>query len=189
MLQRTFSLIRKELLHITRDPRTLAIMIVMPLMMLILLGYAATTDVEHLRTAVYDADKSPHSRALIAAYQNSNYFDILHYVEREADLTYLIDHGDVRGALVIPPGYGQDVVAGQRTTVAFLIDGSDPTVANSAYAASLQVGQDVSFKAIQTRAGALVDSLPGVEVRPRVWYNPNLESAHFMIQRLVCPKL
>jgi ABC-2 type transport system permease protein len=185
MLQRTVSLIRKELLHIVRDPRTLAIMIIMPLMMLVLLGYAATTDVEHLRTAVYDGDKTHQSRALIAAYQNSNYFDVLQYVDREADLTYLIDHGDVRGALVIPPGYGQDLVAGRRTNVAFLIDGSDPAVANTAYGASLQVGQDVSFKAIEARAGALIDSLPGVEVRPRVWYNPNMESSHFMIPGLI----
>ncbi len=181
MFRRTFSLIRKELTHIVRDPRTLAIMIVMPLVMLILLGYAATTDIEHLRTAVYDADKSPHSRDLIEAYLASNYFDIVEYVENEDDLAYLLDRGDVRSALVIPAGYGRQMAAQERTDVAFLIDGSDPTVANTVFAASQQVGQAVSFKTIEQEFGASLSRLPGVEVRPRVWYNPNLESSHFMI--------
>jgi ABC-2 type transport system permease protein len=180
MLRRTFSLIRKEFIHVARDPRTLAIMIVMPILMLILLGYAATTDVESLRTAVYDADKTPQSRDLIAAYQASNYFDIVQYVEREDDLRYLIDHNDVRSALIIPAGYGRDMVAHQRPDVAFLVDGSDPSVARTVFAASQQVGQAVSMRMLESQL-ELVGPLPGVEVRPRVWYNPNMESSHFMI--------
>ena len=185
MLRRILSLIRKELTHIVRDPRTLTIMIVLPLVMLTLLGYAATTDIEQLRTAVYDADKSEQSRDLAEAYQASNYFDIVQYVEKEDDLTYLIDHGDVRSALVIPAGYGRQMIAQERTDVAFLIDGSDPTVANTVFAASQQVGQAVSIKTIEQRFGAMGGSIPGVDVRPRVWYNPNLESSHFMIPGLM----
>jgi ABC-2 type transport system permease protein len=172
---------RKEVIHISRDPRTLAVMIIAPLMMLILLGYAATTDIEHLRTAVYDGDKSPQSRGLIEAYQNSNYFDIVLHVDHEEELAYLIDRGEVRSALIIPTGYGRDMVAQQRTNVAFLVDGSDPTVANTVFAASQQVGQAVSTKVIEERFGMSIDTLPGVDVRPRVWYNPNMESAYFMI--------
>jgi ABC-2 type transport system permease protein len=185
MFLRTSSLIRKELLHIIRDPRTLAIMIVIPLVMLTVLGYAATTDIEHLRTGVYDADKTPQSRDLIEAYQASNYFDIVAYVEKEDDLRYLIDHDDVRSALVIPAGYGQQMAAHDRPDVAFLIDGSDPAVANTVFAASQQVGQAVSLRTIEKQAGASVDRLPGVEVKPRVWYNPNLESSHFMIPGII----
>jgi ABC-2 type transport system permease protein len=185
MLLRILSLIRKEFIHVTRDPRTLVIMIVMPLVMLTLLGNAATTDIEHLRTAVYDADKTPQSRDLIEAYQASNYFDIVAYVEKEDDLRYLIDHDDVRSALVIPPGYGRDMVAQKRAQVAFLLDGSDPTVANTVFAASQQVGQAVSTQLVQRQLGVDTNSLPGVEVRPRVWYNPNLESSHFIIPGLI----
>jgi ABC-2 type transport system permease protein len=185
MLRRTLSLIRKELLHIVRDPRTLAIMIVLPLVMLIVLGYAATTDIEHLRTAVYDADKTPQSRDLIEAYRNSNYFDIVAYVEREADLAYLIDHDDVRSALVIPSGYGRHMAARERTDVGFIIDGSDPAVARTVYAASQQVGQAVSLRLLEQQLGAAIGQLPGVDVRPRVWYNPNLESAYFMIPGMI----
>jgi ABC-2 type transport system permease protein len=181
MFFRIFHLLIKETIHILRDPRTLFIMIIQPIVMLILLGYAATTDIEHLRTAVYDGDKTPESRNLIEAYRASNYFDITQYVNRQGDLTYLIDHGDVRGALVIPAGYGRDMAAGQRTQVSFLIDGSDPTVANTAYAASQQVGQAVTIQTIQQQLNTSISALPGVEVRPRVWYNPNLESVYFMI--------
>jgi ABC-2 type transport system permease protein len=185
MARRILSLIRKELTHIVRDPRTLAIMIVMPLVMLILLGYAATTDIEHLRTAVYDADKSPQSRALIEAYQASNYFDIVRYVEREDDLRYLIDHGDVRSAMIIPAGYGRDMAAQKRPDVAFLVDGSDPSVARTVFGASQQVGQAVSLKWLEKELGFSTSQMPTVEVRPRVWYNPNLKSSHFMIPGLI----
>ncbi len=185
MLFRTLHLVHKEFIHISRDPRTLAIMVVQPLVMLILLGYAATTDVEHLRTAVYDADKSPQSRTLIETYQASNYFDIVQYVAQEEDVAYLIDHGDVRGALIIPAGYGQQIVAQEQAEVAFLIDGSDPVVANTAFAASQGVGQAITIELIEQRLGRSVNSLPGVDVRPRVWYNPNMESSYFMIPGMI----
>jgi ABC-2 type transport system permease protein len=181
MVFRIFHLVYKEFIHISRDPRTLVIMIVMPLVMLILLGYAATTDIEHLRTAVYDGDNSQTSRDLIETYRASNYFDIVAYADREADLAYLIDHGDVRGALVIPAGYERDMLANKQVDVAFLIDGSDPTVATTVFAASQQVGQAVTVELIEERLGRSLSDLPGVDVRPRVWYNPNLESAYYMI--------
>jgi len=185
MLFRVYHLVHKEFIHIRRDPRTLAIMVVMPLVMLILLGYAATTDIEHLRTAVYDGDKSSQSRALIEAYRASNSFDFVAFVPREEDLAYLVDRGDVRGALIIPAGYGQKIVAQDKAEIAFLIDGSDPTAANTVLAASQQVGQAVSVNLIEQELGRSVDSMPGVEVRPRVWYNPNLESAYFMIPGMI----
>ena len=185
MFRRILSLIRKELTHIIRDPRTLAIMIVMPLLMLILLGYAATTDIEHLRTAVYDADKTSQSRALIDAYQASNYFDIVQYVEREEDLRYLIDRGDVRSGMIIPAGYGRQLAAQERPDIAFIIDGSDPTVANTVFAASQQVGQAVSLKSLEKELGFSASQMPTVEVRPRVWYNPDMKSSHFLIPGLI----
>lgn len=185
MLFRLAHLIAKEFIHIRRDPRTLIIMIVMPLVMLILLGYAATTDIEHLRTAVYDGDRSFQSRKLIEAYQTSNAFDITQYVAREDDLIYLLERGDVRGALVIPAGYGEKIAAQEKTEVAFLIDGSDPTAANTIFAASQSVGQAITIKLIEQRLGVSINNLPGVEVRPRVWYNPNLKSAYFMIPGMI----
>jgi ABC-2 type transport system permease protein len=185
MFLRTLSLTRKEILHIIRDPRTLVIMIVLPLVMQFVLGYAATTDIEHLRTAVYDADKTPQSRELIEAYRNSSYFDIVTYVDQEDDLAYLIDHGDARSALIIPAGYGQHIASQERANVAFVIDGSDPTVATTVLAASQRVGQAVTINTIEKYFGMSGSRFQAVEVRPRVWYNPNLKSAHFMIPGLM----
>jgi len=185
MITRTLSLIRKEFLHILRDRRTLGVMFVMPIIQLVLMGYAATTDIEHLRTAVFDSDKSPASRELIEAYRASNYFDIVRYVESESELGHLIDGGQVRSGLVIPVGYGEELAAGGQPQVAFVIDGSDPSVANTVLAASQSVGQAYSMRIVERTMGIDPDDMPGVQVRPRVWYNPEMKSANFMIPGII----
>ena len=185
MILRTRSLIRKEFLHIFRDRRTLVVMFVMPIVQLVLLGYAATTDIEHLRTAVFDGDKSSASRELIEAYRASNYFDITIYVESEVQLEHLIDNGQVRAGLMIPAGYGEELATGGQAQVAFVIDGSDPNVANTVYSASQSVGQAQSMRIMERTWGIDPDSLPGVQVRPRVWYNPEMQSANFMIPGII----
>jgi ABC-2 type transport system permease protein len=181
MLARTFALIRKEFLHILRDPRTLGVMFVMPIVQLVLLGYAATTDVEHLRTAVFDGDRSLAGRELVGAYAASSYFDIVLYVESEQQLEHLVDSGQVRAGLIIPAGYGEVLEAGERAQAAFVIDGSDPSVANTVFAAAQSVGQAQSMRIMERKTGLDPDDLPGVQIRPRVWYNPEMHSANFMI--------
>jgi len=184
-LSRTLSLIRKEFLHILRDPRALGVMFLMPVLQLVLLGYAATTDIEHLCTAVFDADKSVHSRELIEAYQTSNYFDIDFYVESEVELEHLVDSDEVRAGLVIPAGYGGQLANGDRAQVAFVIDGSDPSVANTVFAAAQSVGQAHSTGIVERQMGIDLDDMPGVQVRPRVWYNPEMRSSNFMIPGII----
>jgi len=185
MILRTLSLVRKEFLHIVRDPRTLFVMFMMPIIQLVLLGYAATTDIEHLRTAVADSDRSSASRELIDAYRASNYFDIAQYVESERQLEYLVDSGQVKAGLIIPAGYGETVATGEQAQIAFVIDGSDPSVANTVFAASQSVGQAQSMRIMERTTGIDPDDLPGVQVRPRVWYNPEMKSANFMIPGLM----
>jgi ABC-2 type transport system permease protein len=182
---RTLSLIRKEFLHILRDPRTLGIMFVMPIIQLVLLGYAATNDVEHLHTAVFDADKSAASRELIGAYQASGYFDVEFYVDSETELAELVDGDRARAGLVIPAGYGEALGNGDRAQVAVVIDGSDPSVANNVFAASQSVGQAHSTQIVERQTGIDLDEMPGVQVRPRVWYNPEMKSANFMIPGII----
>lgn len=185
MFGRILAITRKEFLHIVRDPRTLAVMFLIPIVQLMLLGYAATTDIQHLRTAVLDADRTPESRALIDAYRASGYFQITHHVTTQEELSRLVDSGAVRAGLVIPAGYAQDLAAGRVTQVGFVIDGSDPTVANTVFAASQAVGQAQSVAlALEARGGRRLPG-PQIEVRPRVWYNPELKSANFMIPGLM----
>ncbi len=182
---RTLTVARKELLHILRDRRALVVMFLIPVVQLFLLGYAATTDIRHLRTAVLDADRTAQSRDLIAAYRASNSFDIVAYVGSEEELADLMDRGRVRAGLMIPAGFGADVAAGRQATVAVVIDGSDPNVANTVLAASQQVGLAHGIRLLERRVGTSAAAVTPLEVRPRVWYNPQMRSANFMIPGLV----
>jgi ABC-2 type transport system permease protein len=113
---------------------------------------------------------------LIRAYEATGYFTIS-YAKNEAEVSDLLDRGVVRAALVIPADYGQRVLAGEAVDVGFLIDGSDPTVANSIRAAALQTGQ-AQRQALAAGGGSL-------EVRPTIWYNPGLKSVNYMIPALM----
>jgi ABC-2 type transport system permease protein len=185
VLIRVLSITRKEFLHIIRDPRTLAVMFLIPVIQLVLLGYAATTDIKHLRTAVWDQDRTARSRELMAAYRASGYFDLILYVDSEAELARAVDSGQVRAALIIPAGYEDTLARGEKARVGFVIDGSDPSVANTALAAAQGVGQAQSIEVVQQALGDRLEAVPGIEVHPRVWYNPTMESSNFMIPGLM----
>lgn len=188
MNARLSSLIRKEFIQIIRDPRTLALTFAMPVVQLFLLGYAATTDVRNVALVVFDQDKSPASRALLDAYRVADYFRLEFYVPSEADLRALIDDGSARAGIIIPPGYGNRIAAGRAAQVAFVIDGSDPTVAGTALAAATLIGQAKSTRLILERLalrGQAAAFEPAIEVRTQVWYNPDLVSAYYMIPALV----
>lgn len=185
MNSRLIAITRKEFIHILRDPRTLGVMIMIPLVQLVLLGYSATSDVRHLNTAVYDGDRSPQSRALIEAYRASDYFALNYYVDSERELGTLLDRGDIRAAMIIPAGYADQLARGEVAQVAFLLDGSDPAVAGTANAAAQAVGQAQSTKVIQQKLGVDITNLGGIEIRPRVWYNPELKSSNYMIPALI----
>jgi ABC-2 type transport system permease protein len=182
---RMLTVARKELFHIVRDRRTLAVMFLIPIVQLFLLGYAATTDIEHLLTAVVDADRTSESRELVEAYKASNYFDIVSYVDGEEDLARMVDRGTIQAGLIIPAGYGADVVAGETASVAFVVDGSDPTIANTVLSSAQSVGQAESMRIIEKRLGVSAEDMMAVEVRSRVWYNPEMKSANFMIPGLI----
>jgi ABC-2 type transport system permease protein len=185
MLVRTLSIIRKEFLHIVRDPRTLAVMFLIPIVQLLLLGYAATTDVKHLATAVLDQDRTVRSRDLVEAYRASGYFDIVLQVGSEKEMALAMDEGTIRAGLIIPAAYEEGLGRGEKVSVGFVIDGSDPSVANTALAAAQGVGQAQSLEVIERHLGARLAAAPGIDVQARVWYNPSMESANFMIPGLI----
>jgi ABC-2 type transport system permease protein len=185
MSSRIFYVMYKEFIHIVRDPRTLAIMLLFPVMELILLGYAVTTDVEHLPTVVLDQDLTPQSRDLIEAYRASNYFDITRYASSEEELGHLVDNGSFRAGLIIPAGYGHDLGKKGNAQVSFVIDGSDPTVATTAFSAAQTIAQAQSLELAEEIMGLDPENLPGVSVHTRVWYNPDMKSVNFMIPGLI----
>jgi len=186
--RRLLALIRKEFIQILRDPRTLFIVIVIPVLQLFLLGYAATNDVRNVPMAVWDQDRSPASRALLDAYRAADYFAIAYDVDGEEELRRLIDRGDARAGLIIPPDYSDRIASGRQAQVALVVDGSDPNIAGTALSAATMIGQTKATKILVERAEARgqsnVTQAP-VEVRPQVWYNPDLLSSYYMIPALI----
>ena len=188
MISRILPVIRKEFIHIIRDPRTLAVMFIAPLMQLILFGYAATSDVRNIPLAVLDQDRSPQSRHLVAAFVESGQFMVARNVGGDQELARMIDAGRARAGLIIPHGYASDLLAGKSAQVAFVLDGSDPSVASSALSSARLIGQveatTLQQQTLARRGGSLAFA-PALEVRPRVWYNPDMASAIFMVPALI----
>jgi ABC-2 type transport system permease protein len=185
---RLLSLIRKEFIQIVRDPRTLLLMFFMPIVMLFLLGYAATNDVRNVPTAIFDQDRSAAGRELISAFRAADYFQLTFDVESVEEMKRLIDNGQARAGLIIPPDYERRLLGGQQAQVAFVIDGSDPTIAGTALSAATLIGQmkatTILRATLEQRALGSAATAP-VEVRTQVWYNPDLVSAYFMIPGLI----
>ncbi len=181
-MMRLFSTIRKEFIQLLRDPRTLGMTFAMPLMQLLLLGFAATNDVRNVPLAVIDRDRTPASRQLVDAYRNADYFQIAFDVDSESQLRQLVDNGSARAGLIIPPGYGAQLAAGQTSPVSFVLDGSDPAIAGTALANAKSIAQAVStnLQAKQVAASGQAAGRAGIDVRTQVWYNPNLVSADYI---------
>ena len=187
MNSRLISMIRKEFIQIFRDVRTLAMILVIPIMQLFLLGYSATNDVRNIPLAVLDQSRSPESRALLDAYRAADYFRIAYSVDSEAEIEMLIASGDARAAVIIPPDYARRLNDG-NAQVAFILDGSDPTSASTALSAALLISQAHSTEILTqrfSRSGSTLRVQPPVEVRTTVWYNPDMISAHFMIPGVI----
>jgi len=184
---RIVSIVRKEFVQIFRDPRSLALIIVMPIIQLFLLGYAATTDVKNVPIAVLDQSQSAQSRELLDAFRAADYFRIDYVVGSTEEYQLLIESGKIRAALVIPPEYDVQVLDG-KAQVLFVLDGSDGSVGATALSTARLIGQSYSTK-VQTSQFALrgSGSLPTqpVEVRTQVWYNPDFQSAYFMIPGVI----
>ena len=162
----------KELLQLRRDPKILPILFIAPVVQLVVLGYAATTDVKRVELALCDLDRSAASRALVDAFTSSRYFQLTESVDSQPELDTLLQSGTARVALTIPAGFGGERTAGSPGRVQLLTDGSDATTGTIGlgYAQAVLGG-------VSSRAGVR----PLVELRPLVLYNPDLLSRNFMV--------
>ncbi len=184
---RIFSIVRKEFVQIFRDPRTLALIIVMPIIQLFLLGYAATTDVRNIPVAILDQNQTPQSRELLDAFRAADYFRIDYYVNSPDEYQKLIESGKIRAALVIPPDYDSQLLDGKAQAL-FVLDGSDGSVGATALSAARQIGQSYATKVLEQQMTLRSSSAlpaPPLEVRTQVWYNPDFRSAYFMIPGVI----
>jgi len=174
---------RKEFRQIVRDRRSLLVLLFVPAFFLLLYGYALNFDVQHVRLAVEDDDRSPASRALISAFVNSGYFDLVASVTNDREYERLIDLGDVRAVLVIPRGLERKLLTGQRVPVQVILNGDNSNAAATVMGYALRILQTASAPyQVQPVSRA---SVSAISVEPRVWYNPELRSALFLVPGLI----
>ena len=184
MLQRIFSIIVKEFIQLRRDRRSMAFVIVIPVIQMCIFGYALSTDVTNVSLVVWDASNTAKSRQLIESFRQTEFFSLNYYATDYDDITSLIESGDAKVALVIPPDYSRQLHRGEEAAVQFFVDGSDPTVGIQAVAnASLIALAKGAMLADEWRGGQQT-GLP-VSLQPRIWYNPAMQSATFYLPGLV----
>jgi ABC-2 type transport system permease protein len=185
MKLRILSLIRKEFIQIVRDPRTLGLTLLYPLFMLVVLGSAFTDNVSSISVAVLDEDQSSQSRALLTAFRVSNYLNLNHFVANEDEINHLIESNKVLAAIIIPPDYSKELVAGRVAQVGFIIDGSNPTTASTALSAAATIGQLHATRIVAERTMRSQPTQLPIDVRTQVWYNPDMITTHFIVPALI----
>lgn len=178
----------KEFIQVFRDPKMRGVIFMMPIIQTLVFGYAVTTDVKHVRTAVYDLDHSVASRDLTARFVRSGYFEIVADVARDADVRTLMDHGDVRAVLQFNRGFGADLGAGRTATLQVIVDGTDSNTAavvldyaaqiTRAYSEAILLARSAARGEAATRAGS-------VQLESRAWFNDNLESRNFYVPGVI----
>jgi ABC-2 type transport system permease protein len=177
----------KEMRQILRDKRTLLILLFIPAFFLLLYGYALSFDIRNVRLAVQDRDRSTESRELVSAFVNSGYFALVGYEDSDAALARLVDEGKVRAILSIPANFERDLRLKRPVTVQVVIDGDNANTASTVtgYARTLiaEYGA-VQMQALLSTPGSRLPT-PVVVVEPRIWYNPQLRSALFLVPGLI----
>jgi len=185
--RRVWAMTRKEFLHVLRDSRSLAMAIAIPILLLILFGYALTLDVDHVPLKVWDQSRTPDSRRFLSRFSGSRYFQLRDDANNYRELERAIDTREALMALVIPRDFAERLQAGRSVSVQLIVDGSDSMTATIAlgYAegAALLYSQSLTLEKMQ-RAGGQTLLLP-LELRPRVWFNPELQSRNFIIPGLI----
>lgn len=177
----------KELHQIVRDRRTLAILLFFPAFMLLLYGYALNFDIRNVRIAVQDLDRSTESRELVSAFVNSGYFDLVGYLDADAEVERLVNRNESRALLVVPARFGTDVTNRRPTTVQVIIDGDNANTASTVmgYAQAIVAEFSTGVLLAASAAGGAGARVPLVTLEPRIWYNPQLRSTLFLVPGLI----
>jgi ABC-2 type transport system permease protein len=177
----------KELLQLGRDRMTLAMMALLPILQLVLFGYAINTDVRHMPTVIYDQDQSRASRELVYSLVATGYYDLVGHVGGYPEIERALRQGSARVALVVPVDYAKDVARGTAASVQLIVDGSDPqTVASATNTAASLVAARSTELLVQrlARAGGGAAIVP-LSLEPNTWYNPELRTSVYVVPGLI----
>ncbi|MGA2039199.1 MAG: ABC transporter permease [Bryobacteraceae bacterium] len=181
--RRTRAMFIKELHHVTRDSRSLLLALAMPVMMLLLYGYALSLDVDHIPALVYDQDGSSASRDLVRQFQGSRFFDIKGFAAGYPQIEREINFSRILMGIVIPRDFGHDLESGHGAEVQLLVDGSDSNTSSIAIGYAESIVQMYSGR-VRVRNVA-PPAPPVIDARMRVWYNSSLESKNYVVPGLI----
>ena len=195
MWERIRVMVRKELLQSLREPRMRLMLFLPPLLQLLIFGYAVNLDVEHIRIAWMDMDRTPQSRDLGAAFRASRYFELSALPDDEQQVQDLMDHGRVQAVIRVLPGFARDIERGETAGVQILVDGTNSNTASlvsnyanlvvAAYGSQVSVSQQGRRVMARSPGGPPPGGFPSVEPQSRVWFNPELRSRNYFIPGVV----
>jgi ABC-2 type transport system permease protein len=186
-LRRTRAVAKKEFVHILRDARSLILALALPMLMILLFGYALSLDVDQIPTAVLDQDRTPQSRELLERFQASRYFKIVEMADSRRAVEHGIDRGDVGLGIVIAHDYSENLLTGRQAEVQLLFDGSDSNTASIAVGYANTVVQTYTVELreqfMNRRSGTEMPR--SVQPQLRVWYNSELKSKNYIVPGLI----
>jgi ABC-2 type transport system permease protein len=180
-------IVRKEFRQIKRDKRVLAVLLFVPAMMLFMFGYALNFDIKHTATAVYDEDNSAVSRDFVQQFFRNEYFDYTYRLQSKSEINALVDGGIVKMVLVIPSKFSERLAQGGNASVQIIVDGSNSntgaTILGYVNMIIQQYSINVMTEKFAMQSGRMI-TVP-IDFEPRVWYNPELKSAKFLVPGLI----
>ena len=185
VLERLSCMIKKEFIQIFRNSKMRAIVLVMPLVQSMVFGYAVTTDVKQVDTAVYDQDKTPESRELIDQFARSGYFKVKVAIRSDREIDELIDQAKVSAIIRIPPDYSANLAAGTTAAVQIIVDGTDSNTAGVVLNYAGGIIRNDALEILQKRTGAPGLETIGVNLQTRAWFNENLASRNFYVPGVI----
>jgi ABC-2 type transport system permease protein len=196
MWERLKHMLIKEFIQIFRDPRMKAVIFGTPIIQLLVIGYAVTTDVTQVATAVADFDRTQETRDIARRFQSSGYFRVVRWVDDAKEVRTLIDRGEVKAAIQFDPGFARDLARGRTASIQIIVDGTDSNTARVVldYANRIvaQVNREKLPALLAARAVAgggfastAPGALPGVDLRSRAWFNPDLRSRNYYVPGVI----
>lgn len=180
MFERIKQMIIKEFIQVFRDRRMIAIVFFTPVMQLLAFGYAVTTDVNNISTAVYDLDKSYESRELMRRLESSGYFNVRYFAESPDEIQELLDRGRITAAIQINMGFSSDLKNNRQTEIQILVDGTDSNTATVA----MDYANRVIMKYAKDMGAQRVEPVK-IDLRTRAWYNPDLRSRNYNVPGVI----
>jgi ABC-2 type transport system permease protein len=182
-LRRFWAVARKESIHIRRDPRSLGLAVGIPMLMLVMFGYALTLDVNQVPFVVWDQSNSVESRDFVARFTATPYFNLRGTVSNYSELEHEIDMRDAWLGLILPPDFAAHITSGRSVPVQAIVDGSDSNTASIVlgYAQGITAAHNQQIMLEQIRRLTGATATPALDLRTRIWFNPDLESKNFIV--------